>query len=132
MYNPTIMKKITVLFVALLTALSLNAQNRKLTLDNVVSGTFYGTSVGNITPMADGESFLQAQGDCILKYSFKTGEVTDTVLNLRTARGERLFSLGSSIHSRQVRLPTPFSISAQHAVKGFSHWADSYSHLLRT
>ena len=93
------MKKLTIFALTALTVLSLNAQNRKLTLDNVVSGTFYGTSVGNITPMADGESFLQAQGDCILKYSFKTGEVTDTVLNLRTARGERLFSLGRFILS---------------------------------
>ena len=93
------MKKLTIFALTALTVLSLNAQNRKLTLDNVVSGTFYGTSVGNITPMADGESFLQAQGDCILKYSFKTGEVTDTVLNLSTARGERLFSLGRFILS---------------------------------
>lgn len=93
------MKKLTIFALTALTVLSLNAQNRKLTLDNVVSGTFYGTSVGNITPMADGESFLQAEGDCILKYSFKTGEVTDTVLNLRTARGERLFSLGRFILS---------------------------------
>ena len=93
------MKKLTVLFVALLTTLSLNAQNRKITLDDVISGKFYGSGLGTITPMADGESFLQAQGNCILKYSFKTGEVTDTVLNLRTARGERLLSLGRFILS---------------------------------
>jgi len=99
MYNPTIMKKITVLFVALLTALSLNAQNKKITLDSVISGSFSGSGLGAITPMADGEHFLQAQDDCILKYSFKTGEVTDTVLNIRTARGERLFSLGRFILS---------------------------------
>ena len=97
MYNPTIMKKITVLFVALLTALSLNAQNKKITLDSVISGSFSGSGLGAITPMADGEHFLQAQDDCILKYSFKTGEVTDTVLNIRTARGKRLFSLGRFI-----------------------------------
>lgn len=93
------MKKLTVLFVALLTTLSLNAQNRKITLDDVISGKFYGSDLGTITPMADGESFLQAQGNCILKYSFRTGEVTDTVLNLRTARGERLLSLGRFILS---------------------------------
>ncbi|MBO7110311.1 MAG: S9 family peptidase [Bacteroidaceae bacterium] len=93
------MKKLAILAVAALTALSLSAQNKKLTLDNVINGTFTGHGLGTITPMADGEHFLQAQDDCILKYSFKTGEVTDTVLNIRTARGERLFSLGRFILS---------------------------------
>ena len=93
------MKRLIVLVAAVTAVFSLGAQNKKLTLDNIISGSFYGSSVGNITPMADGESFLQAQGDCILKYSFKTGEVTDTVLNLSTARGERLFSLGRFILS---------------------------------
>ncbi len=89
-----------IIFVAAVTAVfSLGAQNKKLTLDNVISGSFYGSSVGNITPMADGEHYLQAQGNCILKYSFKTGAVTDTVLNLSTARGERLRSLGNFILS---------------------------------
>ena len=123
------MKKLTILALTALTVLSLNAQNRKLTLDNVVSGTFYGTSVGNITPMADGESFLQAQGDCILKYSFKTGEVTDTVLNLRTARGERLFSLGKFILS-----PTEDIILLEQNVKKIfrrSYTADYYIYTIR-
>ena len=93
------MKKLTILAVSVLTALSLTAQNKKLTLDNVIAGTFSATGIGAITPMADGEHFLQAQDNCILKYSFKTGEVTDTVLNLSTARGERLFSLGRFILS---------------------------------
>ena len=93
------MKRLIVLVAAVTAVFSLGAQNKKLTLDNIISGSFYGSSVGNITPMADGESFLQAQGDCILKYSFKTGEVTDTILNIRTARGERLFSLGRFILS---------------------------------
>ena len=93
------MKKLTILAVALLTVLSLNAQNKKITLDDVISGKFYGNGLGSFTPMADGEHFLQAEDDCILKYSFKTGAVTDTVLNLRTARGERLPSLGRFILS---------------------------------
>jgi len=93
------MKRLIILIATVTAAFSLGAQNKKLTLDNVISGSFYGSSVGNITPMADGEHFLQAQGNCILKYSFKTGAVTDTVLNLSTARGERLLSLGKFILS---------------------------------
>lgn len=93
------MKRLIILVAAVTAAFSLGAQNKKLTLDNVISGSFYGSSVGNITPMADGEHFLQAQGNCILKYSFKTGAVTDTVLNLSTARGEKLRTLGNFILS---------------------------------
>lgn len=93
------MKRLIILVAAVTAAFSLGAQNKKLTLDNVISGSFYGTSSGNITPMADGEHFLQAQGNCILKYSFKTGAVTDTVLNLGTARGEKLRTLGNFILS---------------------------------
>ena len=93
------MKRLIILVAAVTAAFSLGAQNKKLTLDNVISGSFYGTSSGNITPMADGEHFLQAQGNCILKYSFKTGAVTDTILNLSTARGEKLRTLGNFILS---------------------------------
>lgn len=93
------MKRLIILAAAVTAAFSLGAQNKKLTLDNVISGSFYGSSVGNITPMADGEHFLQAKGNCILKYSFKTGAVTDTVLNLSTARGEKLRTLGNFILS---------------------------------
>jgi dipeptidyl-peptidase-4 len=93
------MKKFTILAVTVLTALSLSAQNRKITLDDVISGKFSGNSAPAITPLADGEHYLQAQDDCILKYSFKTGAVTDTVLNLRTARGEKLYTLGRFILS---------------------------------
>ena len=93
------MKKFAILAVTVLTALSLSAQNRKITLDDVISGKFSGNSAPAITPLADGEHYLQAQDDCILKYSFKTGAVTDTVLNLRTARGEKLYTLGRFILS---------------------------------
>ena len=123
------MKKLTILAVAALTALSLSAQNKKLTLDNVINGTFSGHGIGNITPMADGEHFLQAQDDCILKYSFKTGQVTDTVLNIHTARGERLFDLGGFILS-----PTEdIILLEQNAEKIFrrSYKADYYIFTIR-
>ncbi len=93
------MKRFNIFVVTVLTALSLTAQNKKITLDDVIGGKFYGNGAPAITPMADGEHYLQAEGNCILKYSFKTGAVTDTVLNLRTARGEKLYTLGRFILS---------------------------------
>ena len=93
------MKRLIILVAAVTSAFSLGAQNRKLTLDDVIGGSFYGNSAPSITPMADGESYLATDGDCILKYSFKTGAVTDTILNLRTVKGDKPFALGRFILS---------------------------------
>ena len=123
------MKKLTILAVSVLTALSLTAQNKKLTLDNVIAGKFSATGIGAITPMADGEHFLQAQDNRILKYSFKTGEVTDTILNLSTARGERLFSF-----DRFILSPTEDIILLEKQVEKIfrrSYTADYYIFTIR-
>ncbi len=93
------MKRIIILVAAFAAIIPVAAQNRKLTLDDVIGGSFYGNSAPSITPMADGESYLAADGDCILKYSFKTGAVTDTILNLRTVKGDKPFALGRFILS---------------------------------
>lgn len=79
--------------------LSLSAQNRKLTIDNVIGGTVYANNPTSITPMADGEHFLQSHDNCILKYSYKTGAVTDTILNLNNVLGVRLNSFDGYILS---------------------------------
>ena len=56
-----------------------------------MDGTFYATGASSVTPMADGEHYLTSQdGRLILQHSFKSGQVTDTILNLNNVRGERL------------------------------------------
>ena len=123
------MKRIALLAAAVISAFSLTAQNKDLTLDDIISGTFYGNTLGSITPMADGEHYLKAEDNCILKYSFKTGAVTDTILNLSTARGERLPFLGRFILS-----PTEdIILLEQHVQKIFrrSYTADYYIFTIR-
>ena len=123
------MKRIAILAAAVISAFSLTAQNKDLTLDDIISGTFYGNTLGSITPMADGEHYLKAEDNCILKYSFKTGAVTDTILNLSTARGERLPFLGRFILS-----PTEdIILLEQHVQKIFrrSYTADYYIFTIR-
>lgn len=123
------MKRIALLAAAVISAFSLTAQNKDLTLDDIISGTFYGNTLGSITPMADGEHYLKAEDNCILKYSFKTGVVTDTILNLSTARGERLPFLGRFILS-----PTEdIILLEQHVQKIFrrSYTADYYIFTIR-
>lgn len=123
------MKRIAILTAAVISAFSLTAQNNDLTLDDIISGTFYGNTLGSITPMADGEHYLKADDNCILKYSFKTGAVTDTILDLSTARGERLPYLGRFILS-----PTEdIILLEQHVQKIFrrSYTADYYIFTIR-
>lgn len=124
------MKRIAILAAAVISAFSLTAQNTKdLTLDDIISGTFYGNTLGSITPMADGEHYLKAKDNCILKYSFKTGAVADTILDLSNVRGERLPILGRFILS-----PTEDIILLEQNVQKIfrrSYTADYYIYTIR-
>ena len=93
------MKRFFFFTVSLLTALSIGAQETTLSLNTVLDGTFFSSGAPSITPMADGESYLTAEGNCILQYSFKTGQVTDTILNLNTVKGDKPLVLGRFILS---------------------------------
>ena len=94
------MKKISLIVSSVLISVIASAQNKQLTLSNVMDGTFYATGASSVTPMADGEHYLTSEdGRLILKHSFKTGQVTDTILNLSTARGEHLAAFESFILS---------------------------------
>ena len=72
--------------------LSAGVSARQLQLDDVISGVFSPSATEPVTPMADGEHYLQAKGNQILKYSFKTGQVTETVFDSNTAKGNRIDS----------------------------------------
>lgn len=70
---------------------------RQLQLDDVISGEFTPSGIEPIAPMADGEHYLQINGRQILKYSFKTGQVVETVLDLNTAKGADIETLSGFI-----------------------------------
>ena len=85
------MKKITLILSTILISAAAWAQNKQLTLSTVMDGTFYAKGASSVTPLSDGEHYLTSEnGRLILKNSFKTGQVTDTILNLNDVRGERL------------------------------------------
>ena len=65
------------------------AAGRDLQLKEVVNGTFSPKGFSSIHPMNDGEHFAKMSSDrtMVLCHSFKTGEVTDTIFNIKTARG---------------------------------------------
>lgn len=80
------------IFLTLLTAaltLSMTATAHEVTLDELMNGTYSTRSLGHIVPLADGEHYAQTApgGNAILRYSFKTGEVVDTLFSTATCRG---------------------------------------------
>ena len=94
------MKKLFLILSTALIAVSMSAQNKKLTLANTMDGTFYAKGASSITPMADGEHYLISEnGRLILKRSFKNAQMVDTILDLSAARGERLPAFDSFILS---------------------------------
>ncbi len=81
------MKRSIILLLSLLIGISLFAEN--LTVDNLVNGTYSPRSLGRVTPLADGEHYAQTnpEANAILRYSFRTGEVVDTLFSTANCRG---------------------------------------------
>lgn len=59
------------------------------TLDEIVGGQFYARGAGaGMRSMADGQHYtmISADGDALLRYSFATGQLVDTLFSCKTAR----------------------------------------------
>ncbi len=93
------MKKLLLLALSLVTLLSVSAQ--EITLDDIVSGKYAQKNIRGIRPLADGESYAQisADGRQIQRCSFKTGETTEVLFDLSTARGAKLTHFSGYIMS---------------------------------
>lgn len=61
----------------------------QVSLRDAVQGRYRAQGLGQIEPMADGESYIRLtdQGQRIVRYAFKTGLPTDTLFDATTARG---------------------------------------------
>lgn len=75
---------------ALLTLLflSLGIQAQKVTLQDVVQGTYRAQNIYGLKPMLDGEHYTQISSDHkrIVKYSFKTGKEVEAIFDVTKAR----------------------------------------------
>ena len=93
------MKKLFVLFYALMCLVTLQAQ--KVTLQDVANGTYRVQSIQGLKPMLDGEHYTQISKDHkrIVKYSFKTGKEVATIFDVATARNHKLKSFDNYIMS---------------------------------
>jgi dipeptidyl-peptidase-4 len=72
---------ITTIAAIALTAGSLTAQYKEITLTEYLYGYYYPRSVYGIESMKDGESYTVLSGNKVIKYSYKTGEILDTVVD---------------------------------------------------
>lgn len=93
------MKKLFVLFYALMCLVTLQAQ--KVTLQDVANGTYRAQSIQGLKPMLDGEHYTQISKDHkrIVKFSFKTGKEVATIFDVATARNHKLKSFDDYIMS---------------------------------
>lgn len=93
------MKKLFVLFYALMCLVTLQAQ--KVTLQDVANGTYRAQSIQGLKPMLDGEHYTQISKDHkrIVKYYFKTGKEVATIFDVATARNHKLKNFDDYIMS---------------------------------
>lgn len=68
------------------------AASAQMKLSDVVQGRYSAQRLGQIEPMADGESYIRLtdHGQRIVRYAFKTGLPTDTIFDANTARGTQV------------------------------------------
>ena len=70
--------------------LALGAQAaEEITIRKMTNGEYSAHGVGGMRSMNDGEHYMMIEGgnSCIVRYSFKTGEVVDTLFSVNDARG---------------------------------------------
>lgn len=93
--------KRSVLFVASLWMAVMTVFAQQITLDDVVNYKYAPKSVREVSPLADGESYacVSEDGKRIERCSFKTGEVTETLFDVETARGGGVRYVGGYIMS---------------------------------
>jgi dipeptidyl-peptidase-4 len=103
------MKKIYLLLACLFSIFTLSSQtgNQSLLLHDIVAGKYTPAGISAMQPMPDGEHYtvLSADGKAILKYAYKTGQLTDTLFHVDKARETKLSSIeGYAIDPRGYRI----------------------------
>lgn len=104
-----LMKKTVLLLFSLLFFQTICAQNGNnlLSLKDIVEGKYAAHGIQQMRSLPDGEHYTALSNDrkAILKYAYKTGQVTDTLFHVDKARETKLASIqGYSIDSRGYRI----------------------------
>ena len=86
------MKKTTFIVILCLLSTLLTKAADKLSLKDVINGTYRSQRIYGVNPLLDGEHYAQISpdGKRIVKYSFKTGEEAGIIFDIETARNHKL------------------------------------------
>ena len=87
--------------IAMTLLAAVTSEAKQLDLKDVSKGAFRGETMGQVRPLADGESYarLSEDGRRVVKFSFKTGQETGTLVDLNTVKGPRLEKMDGFIMS---------------------------------
>ena len=86
------MKRFRIIMMAFTLLTAIAHAGKPLELKDVAKGAFRGETMGQVQPMADGESYAQltADGKRIVQYAFKSGKETATLFDVATVQGGKL------------------------------------------
>lgn len=95
------MKIFTSIVSIFLCCAGLASSNSKIDIQDIISGKFEPSCTGQIEVLSDGEHYLVLDKDNgrILKCAFSSGQIIETVVDVRSVRGERISRIDGFILS---------------------------------
>ena len=75
----------------------------EISLEDVVSGRYRARGYYGAFPLPDGVSYATIDGTCLLRHSYATGEVTDTLLDVSRAQGDSIGAFSAYLFSPDQR-----------------------------
>ena len=93
------MRRFMTIAMTLLAAVTTEA--RQLDLKDISKSAFRGETMGQVSPLADGESYAQLSedGKRVVKFSFKTGKEVGTLVDVTTVKGPKVEKLDGFLMS---------------------------------
>jgi dipeptidyl-peptidase 4 len=123
-------KRLIVIALALLMGASGFAQQKHFTIEDIWrTGTFRTKGISDIRSMNDGLHFTVLDENCIIRYSYQTGQVTDTILNgdqVYDEAGDALIIMEYefSADENRILLGTSLRRIYRHSTSGFFYVYD--------
>ena len=116
------MKKTALLGLLCLSLMAVPSMGQNLDLKRITQGAYMAEGMMAVTPAADGESYLQlsADGQRVVRSSFKTGKEVETIFDASTAHGAKLSSIDGYIMSpdgKRMLIQTNTELIYRHSFK---------------